>query len=64
MGDAGTDGRISNGYLRNGFEEAVPIAVVRNVVLVRTVRWEHPMPAPFPGGPPGYFPARADGSLS
>jgi len=51
FGDAGTNGRISNGFLKDGFEEVVPIAVARNVFLVRTVRWEYPLPAPFPGGP-------------
>lgn len=38
FGDAGTNGRISNGFLKDGFEEVVPI-------------WEHPLPAPFPCGP-------------
>ena len=51
FGDTGTDGRISNGFLKDGFEEVVPIEVARDEVLVRTVRWEHPLPAPFPGGP-------------
>ena len=51
FGNAGTNGRISNGFLKDGFEEVVPIEVARNVFLVRTVRREHPLPAPFPGGP-------------
>jgi len=51
FGDSGTNGRISDGFLKDGFEEVVPIDVDRNVFLVRTVRWEHPLPAPFPGGP-------------
>jgi hypothetical protein len=43
FGNAGTNGRISNGFLKDGFEEVVPIEVARNVFLVRTVRREHPL---------------------
>ena len=51
FGDAGTDGGIPYGFLKDGFEEVMPIEVPRFVVLVRTVRREHPLPAPFPGSP-------------
>ena len=63
FGDAGTDGRIPKGFLKDDFEEVVPIEVARDVFLVRTVRRKHSLPAPFPCGP-GIFPASADGSLT
>jgi len=51
FGDAGMNGGIANGFLKDGFEEVVSINVARGEILVRTVRWEYPLPAPFPGGP-------------